>query len=331
MAAWRAGLVVLAAAAAGLPPVPKIPPLPAHLAASGLTVEAQAAVDAQPGNPAFGFGSVWVPSSANGIVDRVDPRSLKVVARIVSSSSRTTAQNQYFDSVAVSATAVWHASDLGNEVVRIDPKTNRVVARIAVPGRPDAVAAGPGGVYVSLFQQPVVLRIDPRRNRLAARRDVGGNAMGVAYGADAVWALSVTGPSVVRLDPATLKVLGRTSIAAKAPVGAGYFDAWWIAADDTSVCAGNQQQNLVSRLDARTGKVVQQVRLGFGSNPFSVAADGSRCLAVNAAGVFRTAAKAAPASSHLPPAGASEFVGVAAGGGAAWVTAAGRNTLFRVR
>src|SRR5690349_14945509 len=130
-----AGLIVMASAAAALPPLPTIPPLPAHLASAGLTVQAQTAVDRQPGNPAFGFGSVWVPSSATGVVDRVDPKSLKVTVRIPSAVAHTTAQNEYYDSVAVSANAVWHASDLGNEVDRIDPKTNRVRARIFVPGR----------------------------------------------------------------------------------------------------------------------------------------------------------------------------------------------------
>ena len=326
---WRAGLIAVTAAVAGLPPLPKIAPLPPHLAASGLTVEAQTAVDLQPGSPAFGFGSVWVPSSATGIVDRVDPKTLEVTARIGGGRPRTVAQNQYYDSVAVSPTAVWRASDVGNEVARIDPKTNRLVAVIAVPGRPDEVAAGPNGVYVSLFQQTLVLRIDPRRNRVDRQRDIGGNAMGVAFANDTVWALSTTGPSVVRLDPTTLKILGRTSIASKAPPGTGYFDAWWIAGGSGSVCAGNQQQNLVTRIDPRTAHVTAQTKLGFGSNPFGVAADGAGCWAASATGVFRTGAKAA--SSHLPPPGPSQFVGVAVGGGAAWVTAAGRNALYRVR
>ena len=93
-----------------------------------------------------------------------------------------------------------------------------------------------------------------------------------------------------------------------------------------SVCAGNQQQNVVTRLDAKTARVTAQSRLAFGSNLFSVAADDTACWGANAQGVF-----AGGRWSHLPPLGPSAFVGVAAGAGAAWVTAAGRNTLFRVR
>src|SRR4051794_10273215 len=95
-------LLVVVVFAASLPPLPKVAPLP-PLDHSGIEIVRQAAVDRQPGSPALGFGSVWVPSSADGIVDRVDPKTLHILARIRSGATRTRAQNQYFDSVAVSA------------------------------------------------------------------------------------------------------------------------------------------------------------------------------------------------------------------------------------
>jgi streptogramin lyase len=298
-------------------------------AAAVVRVEAQVAVDRQPGSPAYGFGSVWVPSSEDGIVDRVDPKTMKVIARIRTGPAAAIPQNQYYDSVAISPGAIWHASDAGHRLDRIDPRTNRVVKTIALPGRPDEVAAGPQGVYVSLFQEPLVLRIDPRTNTVAQRRSIGGSAMGVAYGAGSVWALSTTGPTVVRLDPSTLAVRGRTSVNSTSAVGNGYFDAWWISADASGVCVLNQQQNLVSRLDAHTGKLAAQTALGFGANPFGVAADGSTCWAVNTSGAFAVQGSTVT-STRLPSAGPSAFVGIAAGGGHAWVTGAGRNRLYRI-
>src|SRR5436305_2914870 len=158
---WRPVMRVLVVTLllAALPPLPKVAPLPA-LEHSGVEIVGQTALDRQPGNPAVGFGSVWVPSSADGIVDRVDLKTRKVVARIRSGSIRTRAQNQYFDSVAVSRTAVWHASDVGGTVSRISPRTNKVVKRVPVPGRPGAIAVGPTGAYVSLFNTSTVLRLD---------------------------------------------------------------------------------------------------------------------------------------------------------------------------
>lgn len=317
--------LVVALAVAALPPLPKVAPLPA-LDHSGVAVTGQTAVDRQPGNPAAGFGSVWVPSSASGIVDRVDPSSLKVIARIRDGATTTSVQNQYFDSVAVSAKAVWHASDVGGSVSRIDPRTNKVVKRLLVPGRPGAIAASSAGVYVSLFNTPTVLRIDPSTLRIVKRASVGGPALGVAYGAGSAWAVTSNGPALVRLDPVTLRVEKRISIASTAPAGPGFASAWWVAADATAVCAGNYQQNSVTRVDPTTNAVAEQTVLPFGSHPFSVAPDGGACWAANDSGIFRGSSY-----SHLPGNGASTFVGVTASAGTAWVTEAGRNALLRVR
>ena len=57
----------------------------------------------QVGNPAVGFGSVWVPTSENEIVDRYDLKTGKLQKRIRAGSAHATVQNEYFDSVAVGA------------------------------------------------------------------------------------------------------------------------------------------------------------------------------------------------------------------------------------
>ena len=318
-------MLAVALVAGALPALPKVAPLPS-LRHSGIAIVGQVAVDRQPGNPAVGFGSVWVPSSADGIVDRIDPRTLKILARIRSGDVRTQVQDQYFDSVAVSATAVWHASDAGATVSRIDPRSNTVVKRVPVPGRPGAIAASPTGVYVSLFNTSTVLRLDPATLRIVKQGSLPGPALGVAYGAGSVWVVTSSGPAVLRLDPVTLRVRKRIAIASTAPSGPGFASAWWVAADGSSVCAGNYQQNVITRIDAASGTVAGQTKLPFGRHPFSTAADGGACWAANDAGVFRGAS-----FSRLPSIGPSEFVGVAVGAGAAWVTSAGRNALLRVR
>ena len=321
------GILFATALAAALPALPKVAPL--HpLRSHGLTVAAQFAADRQPGNPAVGFGSVWVPSSENDIVDRYDAATGKLQTRIRAGTAHAATQNQYYDSVAVGTTSVWAASDVGNEVVQIDPKKNVVVRRVAVPGRPGEVAVGPNGVYVSLFNQPTVLRIDPATGTIARRVNVGGGALGVAFGAGAVWALSSAGPAVLKLDSRTLAVRKHVSVQMSGPFVGGFSEVWWISAGASAVCVGNQYQNGVTRIDPAAGNVVAQVKLPFGKQPFSVAADGNGCWAVNESGVFHVADGS---WSRLPPPGASSFVGVAASGGRAWVTLAGRNALLVVR
>jgi streptogramin lyase len=295
---------------------------------SGIAADAWTSVDRQPGNPAFGFGSVWVPSSGSGYVDRVDPKTLRVVVRIRSAKlAGTPPQNQYFDSVALAKNAVWHASDLGNVVTRINPRTNKVVAKIAVGGRPDEIAAGPAGVYVGLFNTLSVERIT---NRVVKKRDLPGPVLGITYGAGHLWALYDT--TVAQLDPVTLAVRKRISVKSTLPFIGGFAAAWWISADPKTICVGSLQQNAVTIVDPAAGKVTAQVALPFGRQPFSVAAANGKCWVTNDTGVFLVGADGAqPAYSHLPANGASTFTGVAAGGGGAWVTLAGRNALMRVR
>src|SRR4051812_48816413 len=205
-------------------------PLP-PLDHNGVTADAWTTVDSQPGNPAFGFGSVWVPSSGSGRLDRVDPKTLRVVARIKSTHVITPPPNQYFDSVALSRSAVWHASDAGNVVAKINPRTNKVVAKIPVGGRPDEIAAGPAGVYVGLFNTATVERIT---TKVVKKRNLPGPVLGMAYGAGRLWALYDT--TVAQLDPVTLAVRKRISVKSTLPFVGGFAAAWWIAADAKTVC-----------------------------------------------------------------------------------------------
>src|SRR5258708_1430163 len=74
------------------------------------------------------FGSIWVTSSGEGKVYRVDPKRHKVVARIdVPASPRFT---------TVGEGSIWVLSQSDGSVSRINPATNKVVASIAahVPG-----------------------------------------------------------------------------------------------------------------------------------------------------------------------------------------------------
>jgi streptogramin lyase len=293
---------------------------------NGVTADAWTTVDSQPGNPAFGFGSVWVPSSGSGKLDRVDPKTLRVVAHIKSTSVVTPPPNQYFDSVALSKTAVWHASDVGNVVVKINPRANKVIAKIPVGGRPDEIAAGPAGVYVGLFNTATVERIT---TKVVEKRNLPGPVLGMAYGDGQLWALYNT--TLAQLDPITLAVRKRISVKSMLPFVGGFAAAWWISADTKTICVGTLQQNAVTIVDPSTGKVTAQVALPFGRAPFSVAAANGKCWVTNDSGVFLVGAdRAQPAYSHLPATGTSTFTGVAAGAGGAWVTLAGRNALLRV-
>jgi YVTN family beta-propeller protein len=89
--------------------------------------------------------AVWV-LEASGAVSRVDPDSLKVVARIGTSSGAS--------SIAVGEGGVWVVNRSKGSITRIDPATNQNGAPVALGGSPSSVAVGDGVVWVRLDGSP---------------------------------------------------------------------------------------------------------------------------------------------------------------------------------
>jgi hypothetical protein len=108
-------------------------------------------VGRQPGVPAVAAGSVWVPSTADGTVVRIDPATRAVVTTIAAVAPAPAPPScepfvacGYLNAALGSGADVWVSCDSCGEIVRIDAATNRVAARIAVPPRPGGLAVGGG-------------------------------------------------------------------------------------------------------------------------------------------------------------------------------------------
>lgn len=162
-------------------------------------------VAGSPGTLAFEAGSLWI--GLPGAVERVDPETGQVTARIEGAGT----------SVTASPGAVW-AVDSANSVVRIDPATNEVVATVTLDlpesgyiistpvATPDALwvmtflgGDDPAGSHGALF------RVDPSTNAVVARIDLG-IAGAFAVGDEAVWAvdtLTADHTFLTRIDTAT--------------------------------------------------------------------------------------------------------------------------------
>ncbi len=113
---------------------------------------------------AAGSGSVWVLTSADGVLSRIDTSDNEITAEIAV-LPRSYAAAYAFGSVwTTSAGSV----DRPRSVQRIDPVTNAVVATIAVGPDPRFLAAGEGAVWTLNWGDGSVSRIDPRTNMLSA-------------------------------------------------------------------------------------------------------------------------------------------------------------------
>lgn len=143
------------------------------------------------------FGSIWVTSSGEGKVYRVDPKQLKVMAKIdVPASPRFTATGEG---------SVWVLSQSDGSVSRIAPATNTVVANIAAkaPGEGGDIASGGGYIWVAASGTPL-MRIDPRSNKVMDQYGNYKRADAIRFGFGSVWVSDQGKGDLWRIDPQKL-------------------------------------------------------------------------------------------------------------------------------
>lgn len=167
-------------------------------------------------------GALWVLKNDDQAVERIDPRTQRVVARIALGFTP-------FD-MDVTSNAVWIGGYWVDELVRIDPATNAVVARLTLPDGVSGIAASADSVWVTSTIAGVVSRIDPATNAVTQTVTLacpsscfqGSMPLVVAIDANAVWVRTVGDGLVVRLDPHTGQVT--STIAVTYPLGRNGLD-----------------------------------------------------------------------------------------------------------
>jgi DNA-binding beta-propeller fold protein YncE len=155
-------------------------------------------VGANPVRLAAGHGSVWVANS-DASVSRIDPASGRVVPIPVAGIRPS--------ELAVTDDAVWVISGAGVRLMRIDPDTNRQVAvPEGVPAAPLGIALVDRRLWVSsgpgIDRTGEVTVVDPSTDRVVDRLQAPGDGP-LAVGAGSVWRAGVTTQAVYRLDPAS--------------------------------------------------------------------------------------------------------------------------------
>jgi streptogramin lyase len=125
-------------------------------------------------------GAVWVVSSGESKVYRVDPIKGKVTARM------DVAPGPRF--AAVGAGSLWVLSQSDGSVARIDLRTNKVTDVIAahVPGAGGEICYGGGLIWVTMSGTPVT-RIDPMHNKVIDQYGNYPKADAIRCGFGSVW------------------------------------------------------------------------------------------------------------------------------------------------
>jgi virginiamycin B lyase len=208
---------------------------------------------------AIAFGSVWTPICSDGSIQRVDPKSQKIVASIPSGVANTEG------GITAGGGSIWMPSDAAGVLSRIDPATNKVVSKISIPPGSYTATFEAGSVWITSTKNNLITRVDAKTEKVLAKIPVGPSPRFLATGLGSVWTLNQGDGSVSRIDPATNKVSATIEVGVPGEggdiaVGEG---AVWVTAIGKPL----------SKIDAATNRVVTQyvgkggdaLRVGLGS------------------------------------------------------------------
>jgi streptogramin lyase len=243
---------------------------------------------------AYGGGSVWVACPRLEAVQRIDPLSGRVVARIAFPGIRV-------HTVAASDDAVWAIALPDSTGQRIDPATSRVAARVPFGVEVPYLWTGARALWIADDGGRAIVRVDPATNRVVGRYPVGDGPAGFATDGRRVWilnhrensldridvvsgtvtrlanglgpadtsaaermalaggALWVTGRGLdlLRLDPDTGALLGRTEIGAAGIDVAASAGSVWVASYEVAAAPrGDPVLGALHRVDPASGAVV---------------------------------------------------------------------------
>jgi glutamine cyclotransferase len=170
---------------------------------------------------AFGHGSVWATSAADGMVSRIDPKTGEVAAEIeVGRGAVDIATDERTGDVWVAGLhlqsygADIHPEDSrDNRLSRIDPATNRVVAQIPIAansreGGAQSVAVGEGAVWAQSADGRL-FKVDSATNKVVGVVPLGEYSNDLEVSGGAVWATvqASSGTRLVRVEPSTVRVV----------------------------------------------------------------------------------------------------------------------------
>jgi YVTN family beta-propeller protein len=219
----------------------------------------------------------------------------------------------------------------GNAVAVIDPSSNRVTGQIPVGARPEAIAFGAGGLWVSNLDDSTVSHVDPTTDRAVRAIPTGNASSGLAAGEGAVWAISTAPGSpfgvLRRIDPRFDVVAKRIRVHAGLNPLSGEEHLAGVATGPGSVWVGTDS-GLLDRVDPSRSAVSNSVDTG---NSPEIIAQGAGAVWVAdpfADNVVRVDPATNTVSAAIPV--GSRPIAVAVGAGAVWVADRGDDRVARI-
>lgn len=263
------------------------------------------------GGIAVGRGAVWVVAGRVGRLSRLDARGQRVLEQI---DAGTCCPSE----LAFGLGAVWVADPYVSAVTRIDART-RAVTTIPVGAGPNAIAAGPEGVWVTIGRDDEVARIDPATGTLRGHIGVGRRPVAVAVGGGSVWVANSGDGTVSRIDPATDRVVDTIEVG-ESPQGIAFAGGRvWVTLQSGALASAAEaaERRDVVRINAESGVESLDPAVAYtelSAATLSRAASSWQILYATCAKLVNYPDRPAPAGSRVVPEVARSLPTVSADG-----------------
>ena len=193
-----------------------------------------------------GDAGIWVSSREAGKVTRIDAKTNKPAEPITVGKEPCAGLVTGFGSLIVPLCGA-------PGLARVDLKTNAVtVIAKGVPAAMVGPVTGVSSIWIVSGAKGMLTRIDPESNAIVADVPLGAKALALAFGQGALW-VSTDNNELLKVSPYTVVTTEIIKVG-KSPQS--------IAIGEGAVWTLNVGDGSVSRIDPKTNKVVNTIKLG---------------------------------------------------------------------
>lgn len=223
--------------------------------------------------------------------------------------------------VAFGDRSIWVAIPMEHHILRIDIESGAVIGSpIALDFEPDKIAYGEGAVWVVSADHTRLVRIDPQTDKVVAETDLRSLEIPdhvlllIAAGEGAVWITDQV--HVIQIDPETNQIVGQ-------PLPAGE-EIITLALGHGTLWTGSHDDGIISRVDAKTYKLVATIDVGFSVHGLAASDESAWVLDEHGFAVVRIDPQTNQLQERIP----IDFIGanLTAGAGTVWVAPAARDS-----
>jgi virginiamycin B lyase len=193
--------------------------------------------------------AVWVTNDKHKAIQRIDPRTNKMVAKIEFPSEPCSGLSFAFGTLWVPLCGQPRA------LARIDPATNKIAVTLPV-GPADSeggITASEDSVWIVSDENGTLLRIDPAANAVRQKISIPPGSFNPLYSEGTVW---ITGNKFDVLTPVNATT---GEVLRSVPVGP---NPRFLTAGGGSIWTLNQGDGSVTRVDAQTRRVIATIPAG---------------------------------------------------------------------